>query len=124
MAELMRRASVRADPCLSPARLALDAARLPLQPSCSVYALEALRLHGPVKGSWLAARGFRAAIPSPGSAVRRASIPFLFQSTATSMNNKQERHSGHRAGGAVLVMLAIFRGRARDEGRAGAPGRP
>jgi uncharacterized protein len=26
------------------------------QPSCSVYALEALRLHGPVKGSWLALR--------------------------------------------------------------------
>ena len=25
-------------------------------PSCSVYALEALRLHGPVKGSWLAVR--------------------------------------------------------------------
>jgi putative membrane protein insertion efficiency factor len=25
-------------------------------PSCSVYALEALHLHGPVKGSWLAAR--------------------------------------------------------------------
>ena len=26
------------------------------QPSCSAYALEALSLHGPVKGSWLAAR--------------------------------------------------------------------
>jgi putative membrane protein insertion efficiency factor len=25
-------------------------------PSCSVYALEALRIHGPVKGVWLAAR--------------------------------------------------------------------
>jgi len=25
-------------------------------PSCSVYALDALRLHGPVKGSWLALR--------------------------------------------------------------------
>lgn len=25
-------------------------------PSCSVYALEALRLHGPVKGMWLALR--------------------------------------------------------------------
>ncbi|HVW75618.1 MAG TPA: membrane protein insertion efficiency factor YidD [Rhizomicrobium sp.] len=24
------------------------------QPSCSVYALEALRLHGPVRGLWLA----------------------------------------------------------------------
>ena len=26
------------------------------QPSCSVYALEALRLHGPVRGLWLAVR--------------------------------------------------------------------
>ena len=26
------------------------------QPSCSVYALEALRLHGPVMGLWLALR--------------------------------------------------------------------
>ena len=26
------------------------------QPSCSVYALEALRLHGPVRGLWLALR--------------------------------------------------------------------
>ncbi|HXB51162.1 MAG TPA: membrane protein insertion efficiency factor YidD [Rhizomicrobium sp.] len=25
-------------------------------PSCSVYALEALKLHGPVKGLWLAVR--------------------------------------------------------------------
>ena len=25
-------------------------------PSCSVYALEALKVHGPVKGSWLALR--------------------------------------------------------------------
>ena len=25
-------------------------------PSCSVYALEALRIHGPIKGVWLAAR--------------------------------------------------------------------
>jgi putative membrane protein insertion efficiency factor len=25
-------------------------------PSCSVYALEALRIHGPFKGVWLAAR--------------------------------------------------------------------
>ena len=25
-------------------------------PSCSVYALEALKLHGPLKGSWLALR--------------------------------------------------------------------
>ena len=25
-------------------------------PSCSVYALEALKLHGPVKGVWLAVR--------------------------------------------------------------------
>ena len=26
------------------------------QPTCSEYALEALRLHGPVRGSWLATR--------------------------------------------------------------------
>jgi len=26
------------------------------QPSCSVYALEALRLHGPIRGLWLALR--------------------------------------------------------------------
>ncbi len=26
------------------------------EPSCSVYALEALKIHGPVKGLWLTAR--------------------------------------------------------------------
>jgi hypothetical protein len=25
-------------------------------PTCSTYAIEAIRLHGPVRGSWLAAR--------------------------------------------------------------------
>ena len=51
------------------------------QPSCSAYALEAIKLHGPARGLWLAARRLRAAIPSPGSADRRVSIPFLFAST-------------------------------------------
>ncbi|MCY3875045.1 MAG: membrane protein insertion efficiency factor YidD [Rhodobacteraceae bacterium] len=39
------------------------------QPSCSVYALEALRKHGGIRGSWLAIRRILRCHPLGGSGV-------------------------------------------------------
>ena len=43
---------------LSPAKTALlgPAGRCRFEPSCSAYALEALQVHGAVRGTWLALR--------------------------------------------------------------------
>ena len=105
--------------------VAADAAVLPLQPTCSAYALEAIAEHGPLKGLWLTAQA-AGALPSHHLARRfvglRSCSSFQSALRHASMNNNKNVLLAIALSAACCSCWQYFVATPADEGRAGAPG--